>query len=349
MPITAHSIASRKIKRSNSIGLWLRSMTWAVTLCLLAVQASAGCAGTDLRTTLNANQMRELDAAMAELPYATGNHWIARRGGQAIHVIGTFHLNDPRIAEHVANLEGAISSADILFVEATIADGEAMEDALKKSPERLLITSGPTLADMMAEESWQRLADYARGNGFPPWMVSKMRPWFAMVTLSLPPCLLQGGKDLIKDGVDRQIEQLAQAHGVPAQSLEPTDTLERLFEALPIKDQLAVLDVMSAGPGNAEDSIKTAAEAYFDQRSSEALLVGRLEGVSEMPDEKYEAAWAVFERVLAIERNLAWVALLLERDEPNITVAVGAAHLPGEEGVLMLLEQAGFSMEKAKF
>ena len=49
----------------------------------------------------------ERDAALAEarrVPYATGNHWIATRGDQVVHVVGTFHLSDPQMDGIAARL-----------------------------------------------------------------------------------------------------------------------------------------------------------------------------------------------------------------------------------------------------
>ena len=51
-----------------------------------------------------------------------------------------------------------------------------------------------------------------------------------------------------------------------------------------------------------------------------------------------------FEKAILTDRNVAWVDLLVGLEEQNIVAAFGAGHLPGELGVLYLLEQQGFEI-----
>ena len=61
--------------------------------------------------------------------------------------------------------------------------------------------------------------------------------------------------------------------------------------------------------------------------------------------------FATIEQELLIDRNRAWIPVLLDATEQNETVvaAFGAAHLPGENGVLALLENEGFLLERLPF
>lgn len=67
-------------------------------LFIIAAQTvQASCSGTDLRSGLTAAQRQELTDSVEATPYAAGNHWRAERGGQIIHLVGTLHLDDPRL------------------------------------------------------------------------------------------------------------------------------------------------------------------------------------------------------------------------------------------------------------
>jgi uncharacterized protein YbaP (TraB family) len=51
------------------------------------------------------------------------------------------------------------------------------------------------------------------------------------------------------------------------------------------------------------------------------------------------------ERVMLTERNHAWLPVILEHsDKDKIFIAVGAAHLTGEAGILNLLAEAGYTL-----
>ncbi|MFX1739919.1 TraB/GumN family protein [Paraburkholderia sp. A1RI_3L] len=55
---------------------------------------------------------------------------------------------------------------------------------------------------------------------------------------------------------------------------------------------------------------------------------------------------ATFYRLMVAERNRAWMAPLQRYlNEGNALVLVGAAHLPGNAGLIQLLQQAGYRFE----
>ena len=81
-----------------------------VFFLLLPASLWAACTGTDLRTTMTPQERAGLEARITAMPFAEGNHWIARRGSRTVHVIGTLHVNDPRMAQITADLAAAPAS-----------------------------------------------------------------------------------------------------------------------------------------------------------------------------------------------------------------------------------------------
>jgi uncharacterized protein YbaP (TraB family) len=75
------------------------------------------------------------------------------------------------------------------------------------------------------------------------------------------------------------------------------------------------------------------------------------ERYSPIPSDAAAEIFATMEQELLIDRNRAWIPVLIEATEKNETViaAFGAAHLPGRDGVLALLEAEGFSLERLPF
>jgi hypothetical protein len=56
-----------------------------------------------------------------------------------------------------------------------------------------------------------------------------------------------------------------------------------------------------------------------------------------------------FEKTLSSDRNLKWVQILTQKmNEKSIFVAVGAAHLPGKDGLLNLLKQQDFEVTRVE-
>ena len=60
-------------------------------------------------------------------------------------------------------------------------------------------------------------------------------------------------------------------------------------------------------------------------------------------------AVAAFEGDLLVGRNRAWMPRILDHPGDTVVVAVGAAHLSGEDGVLQLLEHAGYRLDRGPF
>ncbi|WP_426172633.1 TraB/GumN family protein [Pseudoduganella sp. R-34] len=55
---------------------------------------------------------------------------------------------------------------------------------------------------------------------------------------------------------------------------------------------------------------------------------------------------ALYKRIMLDERNHAWIApLRAELDAGNVVVLVGAAHLPGPDGLVALLQAAGYRLD----
>ena len=118
----------------------------------------AQCSGADLRSSLSDAERQELDTRVAATPYATGNHWLATRGDMRIHLIGTVHLDDPRLDAPTERLRPLIEEAAALLLEMTPADEQALQQDLVSAPDKLLLTDTP-LPEIMSEEAWAALSE----------------------------------------------------------------------------------------------------------------------------------------------------------------------------------------------
>ncbi|MEM8538536.1 MAG: TraB/GumN family protein, partial [Pseudomonadota bacterium] len=182
----------------------MRHWLLGLALCLNCGVAQAMCAGTDVRPTLSATERQALDTAGETTPYGTGNHWVGRRNDQTIHVIGTMHLDDPRWTPVMRAVTPVVERADLLFVEMTDTDQLAMQRALSEQPERVFITDGPTLPELLSEDDWQRLSNVMAKRGVPKFMAAKMQPWMQTLMLGLPECALKT-PELAQAGLDMRL------------------------------------------------------------------------------------------------------------------------------------------------
>lgn len=320
-------------------------------LCFLAflaavpIQAMAQTCGTrNLITELGTDDRARLDALVAPHAYPEGNLWQATKGNTTVTVVGTIHIPDPRLAPIVDGLRDTVANADLLILEATAEDEAGLASLAAEKPEMFFITEGPTLIDILGEEEWAKVNERLAALGIPGFLAAKFQPWYLSMTLAIPPCALsviQSGEK----GLDRQLEDIANAAGVPLAALDDTEAVLMLFANEPLEDQLDGLRITLETQADGDAASSTLIQAYFDGRVRESWEFGRIQ----VEQAGIKNGAELFEEVnqsLLIGRNEDWepkMNALIEGKE-DVVIAVGAAHLSGESGVLKALERAGYAI-----
>jgi hypothetical protein len=324
-----------------------------LALSLLAAPALAlpdGCAGADLIAALPPAEAAELRAAADSAPYAQGNLWRATKDGAEIVLVGTYHLADDRHAAVMRQVAPLLARARTLLVEAGPAEEAQLRDHMARDPSLILVPDGGTLAETLPPADWAVLAEAMRDRGIPPFMASRFRPWYVSVLLAVPPCAMD--EMVQRAGLDQQLIARAAAQDTPVRALEPYDTAFRIFEAMPWETQLAMIRSTLALGIAAEDQMATLSAAYFREDARAIweylrLASYRLPGHDRA---QVDAEFAQMEEALMAARNRAWLPVIeAAAAEGPVMAAVGALHLSGREGVLALLQRAGWRLERLPF
>jgi len=212
----------------------------------------------------------------------------------------------------------------------------------------MYITDGPTLPERLPEEEWQTLVEEMSARGIPGFMVSKMQPWYVSLMLSIPPCALAGMAE--QNGVDHRIMDYADDHNIPSRALEPYDTVFSLFGGDTPEQELAGIRIALAGAKNGDAVIATLIDAYLSGQHRAIWELNRymMRRDSGLSVSEIDKLIAEMEGPMLIDRNINWMDVILSAAEEtdNIVVAVGAAHLSGEKGILYLLEQSGYTLTR---
>ena len=327
----------------------IRSLFLSIAL-MIPGAVMAACTGIDLRDSLSADARAEIAAETAATAYPEGNHWRATKDDQTITLIGTMHLHDPRMAPIVARLSPIIADADLLLVEITSEEEAAMLRAISTDPTIAFLTEGPTLIDLVAPDIWADLAAAAQKRGVPPFMAAKYQPWLLSLTLALAPCAtadVAAGKP----GLDKQIITAAEAANVPVEGLETFREVLGLMASDPLEEQLRFLPLTVQMERTVEDATATTITAYFEERHAELMAFSRVFARDQVdfPPDEFEVLFAEMMGMLLDQRNLMWMDRIETREERNIVIAVGAAHLSGETGLLKQLAQRGYQLERMPF
>ena len=324
----------------------IRKILATALLGFLPLQALANTCGTvDLIANITPEERAWLDELVAPHPYPNGNLFLATKGEDTALVVGTLHIPDPRLDPIIETARSYIEDADLLILEATAEDEAGIQTLAARKPEMFFITEGPTMIDILSPEEWDQVTERLEAIGIPAFLAAKFQPWYLTLTLAVPPCameLLQSGEK----GLDRQLETIAIQAGVPLAALDDMETVLRIFSDEPIEDQLDGLRITLETQQDGNASTSTLMQGYFEGRIRETwefarILLARsgIEDGEEMFDEVNQQ--------LLIDRNEDWESKLpvLVKGK-DVVIAVGAAHLSGETGVVRALERAGYTISQ---
>jgi len=332
--------------------LMLRGLVTAAVIMAAATAVHAACDGQDILAGLPLDERAKLEARADAAPFARGNLWRAERDGSVIHVVGTFHIGDPRMGPMMDRLAPLIAGADLVMVEITPEEEQRLASAMTADPGMAYIVEGPTLRDLLTQDEWQSYAAEMAARGIPAFVASRFQPWLAFSTLSIPACLMTMEAMPLR-GLDDRIITYARDLGIAVEGLETHEVLQFLFDALTGDESLDILRATLIQAELSEDMFATLANAYF---AGEHRLIWEFsrgwmpESARHIfPRDRAADIYDRLEATLLIRRNRAWLEAMLPRAKGRtVLMAVGAAHLSGHDGVLDLLARAGFSLERVE-
>ncbi|MCF1710490.1 TraB/GumN family protein [Tabrizicola sp. J26] len=313
--------------------------------------AFAACNGQDQLAALPPATQAELQSAADAAPFARGNYWRATRGDEVVTLLGTVHIDDPRLDAVVAAALPDLKTSTVLLVEAGPEEQAKLQKALASDPSLMFITEGPTLAERLPGADWQTLKAAFAARGVPAFLGAKMQPAYVSLVLSIPPCateMMQGNGN----GLDQRLIGRAQAQDIPIRALEPFDTVFKLIRAMPSDDQIEMLEMSIALEDQAADSFATLLQAYFAEnaRLMWEFSLWQSAQTPGMTPERARAEAQQMDEMLMSGRNRAWIPVIeAAAKEGAVFAAFGALHLAGPEGVLALLQQQGFAIERLPF
>lgn len=332
---------------------------WAPTAVLIAmanVAGAADCVGTNLIEAMPPDQRAEIEAAVADIPYHDGLLWRASKGKARMMLVGTYHFGDPRHQAMMDRIEPALAEADLLLVEAGPEEEARLTRALTEDPGLMVAATGPTLPERLPPEDWQALAAAMADRGTPSVVTAKLRPWYVAMMLGISPCMMRAMADGQQAaGLDHLLVDRAEALDVPVRALEPWDTVFTLFDAMTPQQEIDMIRASLPAASYADDYAVTLTDAYFAGDVWQIWEFGRFDayrnsGLSRQAvDEQMDLA----QTQLMDRRNQSWIAPLTAAAEDaagrgkGVVAGFGALHLPGEQGVLRLLEDRGWTIQRA--
>jgi len=278
-------------------------------------------------------------AAVRVVPQAEGAGpalWVVRDADSTLYLFGTVHVLRPTTAWGSARVDAAFDSADQIWFEISNPDDQA---AILPLIQQHGISPDRPLSSLLTAEEMEALNALAASAGMPAGQVDVFRPWFAGLVLSIAPSLKAGYDPL--SGVETILKARAEAAGKPINGLETIDKQVAILAGMSEADQLAFL--------------RTLLEAWEDatvelDRMVGAWATGDVALLEEIAVDEMQAEAPALYEALLVRRNTDWadqIQTLLE-GSGTIFMAVGAAHLAGDDSVQEILEDRGVTVARAE-
>jgi len=323
----------------------LRLATALASIALFAATAYAKCTGSNLLPALTKSHpkiMANVRKAANKVSNTDAILWRVEKEGLApSHLFGTMHVSDPRIVGMPEQARTAVKSAKTVALEIADMSPAAMMQAVAKAPQLMVYVDGSRLDQKLSEENFKTAASVLTNAGMPAQMAAIVRPWMVSIMLAVPTCELQRVATG-KKALDQEIGALAKAQKVPVVGLETIGSQLKSMAGIPDADQIAMLQVTLAFMDKREDLFETLIHAYVTRDLG--MVIALTEGMKQIAGLK-ESGFDGFNRELITKRNhKMFDASLPIVDQGRAFVAVGAAHLIGDTGLVALYRKAGFTV-----
>ncbi len=289
-----------------------------------------------LRTARPDLEAAALEAATASRGGGSPALWTMRDEDTTIYFLGTVHLLRPELEWQTPEIEAAIAAADTVVFEADTTSPEAQRELMKFYTTQGFFTDGTQLTSLLSDAETAELQAALEKVGLPIEALLPHRPWMAAVNISVKQMLDEGFDP--EAGVEQVIEKAALEHGANFVFLETVEQQLGGLAGLSHCEQVDFLMATVDGIGEGAGALDLLVNEWVDgDVTGIGLMMANPEMLGSQP---------IYD-VMMTDRNERWVpqitALL---DQPGtILIAAGAGHFAGEDSVIKMLRDEGYTVE----
>ena len=253
--------------------------------------------------------------------------------GCTVYLLGTIHMGRPDFYPLGTAAEAAYQAAEVLAVEADLLSQSAADAARYSAA--LMYGPGDECRRHLAPETYQLgLQRLGRSEG----LLNRMRPaaWYSLAETAV---FAELGCSQ-EWGVDSVLLHRAHDEGKPVEELEGGDAQIGILLSIPDEVMDGEICRLLSDPDQARADMENALRAW-QAGDADALLAAALPS-SDTP------AYRLYTEAVYARRNALFAQRVTEYLAKGRTalVAVGAAHLLGQDGLAQRLADAGYRVER---
>ena len=263
------------------------------------------------------------------------------------YIVGTYHLAPASFVDDIAGVREAMAAVEQVYGEVDMSD---MARARELMLGAMMLPEGKSISDLFTVDEMSRINAYMRevmGVDFTNPLIAsqmgRMRPSMLATQLVLLQYMKLTPGFKPTELIDEYFQAEARKQGKRVVGFESEEFQMALLygDMSDAKEREELLELVD---NNAEAiaEMQRMADAYF------SLDIKRLGDMMKGEVESGDMTLEEFKRMVT-DRNRRWVEAMPEvmSSAPTLFV-VGAGHLPGDEGVIALLKDAGYKVKAVR-
>lgn len=262
--------------------------------------------------------------------------WTVSEDGSTVgHLVGSIHYMKPDAYPLPAVYDEAFQASDVLLVETNLDSAQAKAQGLIR---RLgLYPGSKTLKSDLEDSTYAMLQARADTLGLNLGRMQRMEPW--VMSMIVPTTQMKKAGYSEKSGIDRHFFTKAKKADKERAALEtPSEQLE-FFDQFPPDRQEAYLHY------SLREADRT---VQMIDEMSVAWTRGDAETIETLMQDEMRANFPALYQTLIVERNQNWMPTITDllAGEQRPMIVVGAGHVVGEDGLVAMLREEGYTVEQ---
>ena len=262
------------------------------------------------------------------------------------YLFGTCHVATVKMTDSIPGFNDALTNCDAVYGEIEKGDIAGAQQAMMAA---IMAPADSTLSKVIDQASLAKADSVFRATTQDMVSISQLetlKPAYVSTQLALIMIMQSFPGFNPMEQIDFAIQGKASQLGKELGGFETTEYQLNILYGKPISEQAESLVRTLAKLESAKASGIALAEAYKRQD-----LNGVFNCIIKEQNDSDEPEWKKQRSIdeLIYNRNAAWAKKLQElMPEKSLLVVVGAGHLPGERGLIDLLQKAGYTVEPMK-
>lgn len=263
---------------------------------------------------------------------------------QPSYIVGTHHMAPVSFVDSIAGLRQAMADTRQLYGEINMSKVRTPEFA-QRMAKAMMLPQGTTLKSLFRPAQYDSInVTVKKLFGMDLSFFNQLKP--AAVTTQITAMLAaQANKDFNpNDGLDEYFQKTAAKAGKKVDGLETADLqFKVLFDSQSLQRQAELLYCIATQMDREVEQTRKLTQAYLSQD-----LTTMAEIIDEKTNTSCDSRPEELE-ALIYNRNANWCKSMpaIMQQAPTLFV-VGAGHLPGERGLIKLLQTQGYTVEAVK-